>query len=81
VFPNSLQDEVPAFHGVTAFAVCAHLAAVDIGMTIGTVGSCVRKHRLGVALGTSNAFVQTAQRIFGLIVIELGDGTDGLPSR
>lgn len=81
MFPNSLQDDVPALHGVAAFAVCPHLAAVDVGMTIGAVGTRVRKHRLGMALGTGNAFVQAAQRIFSLIVIELGNGTDGFPSR
>ena len=81
MFPNSLQDNVPAFHGVAAFAVCTHLAAVDVGMTIRAVGTCVRKDRLGMTLGTGNTFVQAAQWIFGLIVIELGNGTDGLPSR
>ena len=81
VFPNTLQDDVPAFNGVAGFAVCTHLAAMDVSVTIGAVRTRVRKDRLSMALGTGNTFVQAAQRIFGLIVIELGNRADGFPSR
>ena len=61
---GALGDRGPALYGVTLFAVCAHLAAMNIGMAIGTVGPHVREDWLGVTLRTGNALVLTSQRIF-----------------
>ncbi len=57
MFPDSLQDNVPAFDSVAAFAISSHLAAMDVRVTIGAVGAGVRKYWLCMALGTGNAFV------------------------
>jgi hypothetical protein len=80
VFLNPLQDDVPAFDGVTLFAVCSHLAAMDICVAISAVRSRVRKYGLGVALGARHPFMKAAQRIPGLVVIELRNGANGLPT-
>lgn len=79
VFLNLLQDDVPAFDRVTLFAVRAHLAAMDIGVAIGAVRSRVRKNGLGMALRARHPFMQAAQGITGLVVIELGDGANRFP--
>lgn len=75
-----LGDDVPPFYRVALFAVGSHLAAMDVGVAVRAVRSCVREDRLGVALSTGNALVQTSQRIAGLIVIELRHRTNGLPA-
>lgn len=81
VFPDSLQNDVPAFYGVTLLAVSPHLAAMNIGVTVSAIGTGVGEDGLGMTLGAGHAFVQTAQRVPGFVVIELGDGADGLPTR
>lgn len=81
VFPDPLNDETPALHGMTLLAVGAHLTAMDIGMAIGAVRARIRKHRLGVTLGAGHALMQTAERVLRSVVIEFRNRADGLPSR
>ena len=77
---GSLGNDVPPFYGVTLFAVGTHLTAMDVGMTVSAVCPCIGEHRLGVTLRTRNALMEAAQGIASLIVIELRDRADGLPS-
>ncbi len=58
VFPHLLQNDAPAFNGMALFAVGSHLAAMNVSVTVRTIRSCVRKNRLGMALGTSHSLVQ-----------------------
>jgi hypothetical protein len=60
-----LGDEAPTLYGVTLFTARTHLPAMNVGVTIGAVGSHVREHWLGMALGTRNPLVLAAQRILG----------------
>ena len=76
----ALGDQAPALHRVTLFTARAHLPAMNIGMAIGAVRPHVCKDGLGVTLGTGNPLVLTAKRIFGCVVIKLGNGANGLPS-
>ena len=62
------------------FAVGAHLALVDVGVTGRALCSDVCENRLGVALGTCHAFVHAAQRIARLVVVELRNCPDWLPA-
>lgn len=76
-----LDGNVPALNGVALGAVRAHLALVNIGVAILTVFPDVGEDRLDVALHALDFFVHPTQGIFGLVVIEFGNGADGLPAR
>jgi hypothetical protein len=80
VIVDLLYGDLPALHGVALRAVRPHLPLVDIGVTILAILAHVGEHRFGVALRAGHLFMQTAQRILGLIVVEFGDRTDGAPS-
>src|SRR5581483_9005694 len=75
-----LNGDVPALHRMALFAARSHLAAVDVSMTVSALVSYVAEHRLGVALRTGNTLVHAAQRVTGLIVIELGNGANRFPT-
>jgi len=74
-----LERNLPALHAVAAFAVLAVLPAMDVGVAGAAGLADVGEHRLGVALRAPDAGVHAAQRVAGLIVIELGDVADGPP--
>src|SRR5580704_402801 len=80
VLIDLLNRNVPSLHGVALFAVCSHLALVNIGVAVGALRSDIGEDRLDVTLRTSHAFVHAAQRILGGVVIEFGDGADRLPA-
>jgi hypothetical protein len=80
VILNLLDGDVPALHGMALSAVRAHLAAVNIGVAIGAILGDVGEDGLYVTLNAVRLFVQAAQGIFSLVVIEFGHGTDGAPS-
>lgn len=44
VFLDPLHNDVPPFHGMALFAVGSHLAAMNVSVAIGTIGSGVREH-------------------------------------
>jgi hypothetical protein len=80
VFPHPLENDAPSFDGMALCAVGPHLAAMNVGVAVGTVRSGVREHRLGMTLGTSHSLVQAAKRIFRRVVIELRNRADRLPA-
>lgn len=80
VLLHSLRDEVPSLHCVAVLTICTHLPPVDVCMAVGAMRSHIREDHFGVALRATHAFVKTAQRILGFVVIKLGDRPDRLPS-
>ena len=76
---DGLDRDVPTFHAVALLAIDAHLPFVNVGVAIGAPATHIREDRLGVTLGAGHILVHAPQRIFGLIVIEFGDGPDRLP--
>jgi hypothetical protein len=80
VLIDLLNGYMPAFHGVALLAIGAHLAFVNVGVTVRTLRADIREDGLGVALRATHAFVHAAQRIFGGVVIEFGDRSDRLPA-
>ena len=80
VILNRLQGNRPAAHVVTTFAVGPHLAAVDVGVTVGAPGACVGEDHLGMAPGTGHAFVRPCQGIACLVMVEFRNGADRLPT-
>jgi hypothetical protein len=80
VITDLLQRDLPTYNGVAAFAVGAELPAMNVGMTIGTMGADVFENQAGVAFGAGHLLMHTAQGISGLVVVELGIGPDGRPA-
>lgn len=66
---------------MTTFAIRAELASMNIRVAIGATGTCILEDKRGVALGAARALVHSPQRIAGVVVIELGDGANRLPTR
>jgi len=64
---------------MAAFAVCTELAAMDVSVAVGTVCTHVLEHQAGVASGASNFLVHAAERVAGLVVIELGVRANWFP--
>ena len=52
---------------------------MDVGVAILAVMPDVGEHRLDVTFGTCDRFVQAAQRILGLVVIEFRNSADRPP--
>jgi len=77
---RALGDQAPALYRVTLFTVRAHLPAMNVSMAIGAIAAHVREDWLGVTLGTGNPLVLAAERIFGCVVIEFRNRSNGLPS-
>jgi hypothetical protein len=57
VILNLLDGNIPPEHGVTPRAIRAHLALVNIGVTVLTLLSGVSKHRLDMALRALHFFM------------------------
>ena len=73
--------DAPAANRVAVLAGRAHLAGVNVGVTIRALLSHLGKHRVGVALAAMHALVHAAQGELGFgVVIELRLGADGLPA-
>lgn len=75
-----LRGNIPALHGVTLCTVGPKLAAMNVGVAIGAILANIGENRFYVAERASHLFVHAAQRIFGFVVIELGDSADGPPA-
>lgn len=71
---------LPALYRVTALAVCPELAAVNVGVAVSALRTHTLEHQARMTLGASHLFMHPAQRITGLIVIELRVGTNRLPA-
>jgi hypothetical protein len=80
VILHLLHRDIPSLYRVALLAVRSHLAAMNICVTVRAILAYVRKHGLNVAFDTFHFFVHSAQRIIGLVVIELGYRADGLPT-
>ena len=78
---NLLQRNLPTFHRVTALAVGAKLAAMNVGMAVGAILAHVLENQACMALGAGHLLVHAPQRIPGVIVIELRVRADRLPAR
>jgi hypothetical protein len=79
VILDCAQTDLPSTNGVALRAVGAEFSPVNIRVTIGAIFADIGEHRFHMALRAENFFVHAAQRIAGLIVIELGDRADGTP--
>ena len=78
---DGLGGDVPTLHCVALSAVGAHLAAVNVCMTIGTIFADIGEDRFDMALDAVYFFVHPPQWIFRFIVIEFGYGADRTPRR
>lgn len=76
-----LSDLTPAADSVTVFAIGAQLAAMNIGMTVGTLGSDIGKNQVEMAMGTIDVFVHFFKGETGCPMIEIRRRTNGLPAR
>jgi hypothetical protein len=74
-----LSGNLPTKNAMALRTVRAHLAAVNVSVTILAVFPNVGKHRFDVALRALHFFVHSAERIFRLVVIELWNRTNGAP--
>ena len=75
-----LKRHIPADYAVALFAICSELAAMNISVTVGTLSAYIAEDRLGMALGAFHPGMHAPQRIAGLVVIELGNRADRLPT-
>ena len=80
VLIDLLNRNMPAPDRMALLAVCAHLPLVDIGVAVGALRADIGKDHLGVALRAGHTFMQTAQRVFGGVVIEFRNCSDRLPT-
>ena len=80
VISDGLHRNLPAFDRVAAFAVCTHLAAMNVGVAIGTPRAGVSKDWFHVALRASHVFVQTKQWVRCFAVIKFRNSPYRFPS-
>ena len=80
VIVDLLYGNLPALHGMALRAVCSHFSLMNIGVTILASLAYVCEYRLGVAPRAGHLFMQTPERIPGLVVVEFRDGADRTPS-
>lgn len=81
VIPDSVQRDLPAPNGVALLAVGAHLAAMQVGVAVRALLADIGEDEAGMARRAVQLLMHAAQRIAGLIVVELGDRADWLPTR
>jgi len=77
---NRIQRDIPSFYRVAVFAACAKLTAMNIRMAIGALFADVLKDKAGVAGGASNILMHSTERIARAVMVELGEGANGLPT-
>lgn len=77
---NLLDGRLPASHGVTLLTARTELPLVNVRVAVGTLCPHIREYGLGMARHACYSLVHAAQRISRLIVIELGNTADRLPS-
>jgi hypothetical protein len=79
--PHLLIRSLPALYRVALFASRAELPAMNIGVATRAARTYILEHKIGMALTAGNLCVHSAQRVACLIVIKLGDVSDGFPVR
>lgn len=80
VLLHLLNGNRPSLHRVTLLTIRAELPLVNIGMAILASLPHIREHGLDVALRARHRLVHATKRIASVIVVELRNRTDGLPS-
>jgi hypothetical protein len=70
VIANGVEGDIPTLDGVTAFTICAELAAMDVGVAICAVLADIFEDEAGMALSAAYFLMHTAQGISCLVVIE-----------
>jgi len=78
---NLLERCLPTPHRVTALAVGSELPAMNVGVAIGAARAYVLERQAKVALGARHFCVHAAQRIAGLVMIELRIRANRFPTR
>jgi hypothetical protein len=81
VILHLLHGNLPALHGVAIRAVRAHFILMDVGVAVLAIFPHVGEDGFHMALYALHSFVHAPQRISCLVVIKLGNGLDGPPSR
>lgn len=80
VILHLLDGDIPALDRMALRAISAHLSLVNVSVTILAILTNRGEDRFGVALRALHLFVHAAQRILGLIVVELRNCSDGTPA-
>jgi len=78
---NLLERCLPALHRVAALAVGSELPTMNVGVAIGAARAYVLECQAEMALGTRDFCMHTAQRIPGLVMIELRIRANRFPTR
>ena len=78
---NIARGNLPALHRVATVAIGAELAPMEVCMAVGTMGADVLEHHRCVAFRAADFLVHAAQRIGRLVVTELRQRADRLPTR
>jgi len=80
VLLNVFNGDRPPADRVALLAIRAQLALVNVGVAVLAALTDVGENHLDVTLRASDGHVHAAQRIAGLVVVELGNGADRLPA-
>lgn len=80
VLLNLPHRDLPSFHRVALFAVGAEFAAVNISVAVRALGARIGEHHFGVALSAPDRLMHAAERIAGLVVVELRNRADRSPA-
>ncbi len=75
-----LHRNLPPFYRVALFAGGAELALVNVSMAVGALRRHIAENQFRVTRHARHFLVHAAQRIPGLVVIELRNAANGLPS-
>jgi len=70
------QFDVPPANGMALLTVASHLAAVKVGMTIGTLFPDIGEYQARMAFPAVQSGVHPAKRVNGFRVFEIGIGPD-----
>jgi hypothetical protein len=70
------QFDVPPANGMALLTVASHLAAVKVGMTIGTLFPDIGEYQTRMAFPAVQSGVHPAKRVNGFRVFEIGIGPD-----
>ena len=76
-----IDRDLPTLDAVAVFAVGPELAHVNVCVTVAAMRADIGEHQRRMAFRTAHVLVHTAQRIASLVVIELGQRADRLPTR
>ena len=80
VILNLLNRNLPSLDGVALLTAGAELAFVNVGVAIRAFRPDVAENQFRMTGGAGHLLVHAAQRIPGLVMIELRDTADGLPT-